>query len=73
VTLTDQVGLNKSSLFFCTVIIVANFTKNIELLASNNDSYSLPMVTGDPNEHVFHPTPLPRYADFNFPNYTFYP
>jgi hypothetical protein len=77
VILTDQLGLSSSSIFYTTVLVypklTANVTQKIQLLASNNNSYSLPVVPGIPDERVIHTSGLPRFVNFIFPNYTFYP
>jgi hypothetical protein len=77
VDLTDLSGLITSSIFDSTVfvypILNANVTQNFQLLASQNISYNLPVIAGIADEFVIHPNGLPRFVNFNFPNYTFYP
>ena len=72
VTLTDQVGLNTTLIFNCSVVY-PNFMQNISLLASNNYSYNLLAATGNPGESVIHSIVLPRFVNFTFPTYTFFP
>ncbi len=42
-------------------------------MASNEAWYSLPVIAGIPDEYVIHESSLPRFADFNFPDYSFLP
>jgi hypothetical protein len=42
-------------------------------MASNLGNYRLPVIEGMPGEYVVHEMPLPRFAAFKFPEYTFLP
>jgi len=52
---------------------VGSVLKQIELFASNEAYYSLPVMTGIADEYVVHDSSLPRFAKFSFPDYTFMP
>jgi hypothetical protein len=75
--LTDQLGLFVKSTFKFTVYeppkFVGAIVKQIDLMASNEGYYSLPIMEGLQGEYVTHESPLPRCATFDFPNYTFLP
>ncbi len=42
-------------------------------MANNMANYSLPIIVGMPEEYVVHEIPLPKFAAFKFPVYTFLP
>jgi hypothetical protein len=47
--------------------------KQIDLMASTEAYYSLPVMEGIQGEYVTHESSLPRFVTFDFPNYKFLP
>ncbi len=74
---TDNQGLSASTIFSLNVYQPPKFTssivKQIDLIASNLGNYTLPIMLGNPGEYIVHNSPLPRYASYDSPLYTFYP
>ena len=77
VILTDYLGLSITATFGITIYqppqFVGSVVKQIELMASNEAYYSLPVMVGIAGEYVVHEQSLPSFAKFNFPDYTFLP
>ncbi len=75
VVLTDSHGGSTNATFGITVYQPPRFdgsvSKQIELMVSNQANYSLPVMQGMSDEYVVHEVSLPKFAAFNFPNYTF--
>jgi hypothetical protein len=74
---TDNQGLSASTTFSLIVYQPPKFTssiaKQIDIMASNLANYTLPIMVGTPGEYIVHSPPLPRYATYDAPLYTFYP
>ena len=74
--MTDIQGYSSNRSFNLVVYSPPTFTaslsKQIDLMASNYDSYTLPVNIAAVGESVVHQS-LPSFATFNFPTYTFYP
>jgi hypothetical protein len=77
VILTDNQGLSINATFGILIYqppkFVGKVEKYIELLASNEAFYTLPVMTGMAEDYVVHETLLPRFAVFKYPNYKFMP
>ncbi len=79
--LKDTQGLITSSVLVLAFRIIIHqpplfidkVAKLIYLIASKEDLYRLPVKTDMQGEYVVHKSSLPRFANFNFPNYTFLP
>jgi hypothetical protein len=66
VILTDYQGLSINATFGITIYqppqFVGSVVKQIELFASNEAYYNLPVMTGIADEYVVHESSLPRFA-----------
>ncbi len=54
-------------------LFTSNIPKQIDLKASNEALYSLPVREEMKDEYVVHLSSLPRFVRFDFPHYTFLP
>ncbi len=77
VILTDSQGLssNKSLnlIVYSSPRFIGSLAKQIDLIASKETSYSLPINPFASDEYIVHSPPLPSFVSFNFPEYTFQP
>ncbi len=75
--LKDNQGFSANSTFWITIyqppLFIGKVAKQIDLIASKEASYSLPVRADMQDEYVVHEISLPRFAVFNFPHYTFLP
>ena len=77
VILTDSQGLSSNKSFNLLVYSAPRFirslAKQIDLIASKEANYSLPVNPNAVDEYIVHYPPLPSFVSFNFPEYTFQP
>ncbi len=75
--LKDPQGFSTNSTFIITIhqppLFINKVVKLINLMASKETLYSLPVDREMQDEYIVHKISLPRFAVFNFPDYTFLP
>jgi hypothetical protein len=54
-------------------IFLGSLAKQIDLIASKQASYTLPVSPIAVDESIVHTSPLPSFVSFSFPEYTFEP
>jgi hypothetical protein len=74
---SDSKGLSLNKIFNLVVYqppkFASSVAKQIDLMSSNLNNYTLPIMEGIAGEYITHSSGLPRFVTFNSPQYIFFP